>query len=910
MCVRSFCGERRGGGATVSWHTLTPEQTLALIDSHEPGLSSTEAQRRLGRFGLNRLERVEPVRGWKILFDQFRSVVVLLLFGAVLVALALGDGLEAIAIGVVLFINTSIGFGVEFRARRAMDALLRYEVPFAKVVRDGQAQSVPSDLLVPGDIVLLEEGDAVPADARLIEATGLRTVEAPLTGESVPVDKDPSPLPDPETVLAERTSMLYTGTEVVAGRARAVVVHTGEETELGRIGTLIAGVEPGRTPLEVRLDALGRRLVWLALGVAAVVTGLGVVRGAPLGLMIETGLALAIAAVPEGLPAVATIALAVGLRRMARRHALVRRLVAVEALGGTTVVCTDKTGTLTAGRMTAVEIAVGGRAFVVTGEGYGVTGSFLERRAGAPAADVGDRAVQPSEAPSLVRLLEACALTSRASLTPEGDLPVGDPTDAALAVVAMKGGLDPDGLRTRFPTVDEIPFSSHRRSSASIHDVEGRRVRYVKGDPGVVLDQSAAWMSEAGERPLTPDDRKRLARQNEEMAARGLRVIAVAGGSDDAPDRLTMLGLVGILDPPAEGVEETLEVLRRAGIRTVMVTGDQQATAEAIARRLGSVREGDTTLDGRDLARLSDADLTARVDGVGVMSRVSPEDKVRIVSALQHRGQIVAMIGDGVNDAAALKKADIGVAMGVRGTDVAKQTAAMVLTDDRFQTIGVAVEEGRVIYDNIRKFVYYLFSCNVAEVLVLLGASVAGMPVPLLPLQILWLNLVTDTFPALALALEPAEPGIMERTPRRPDETILSRRFARSVGFFALLITLSTLAAYGWGLRSGDPERAITIAFMTLAIAQLFHLGNARSRGPVLHPSRAFANRWALAAVPLVIGLQLLAVYWQPLARVLRTEPLDPWDWVVVASFSVVPAVVGQVLNVVRGRRRPSSDGP
>jgi Ca2+-transporting ATPase len=876
----------------VSWHTLTPEQTLALLESRASGLTSAEAARRLEKFGPNRLERIRPVPAWRVLLDQFASLVVLLLAVAALVALLLGDTLEAVAIASVLAINTSLGFVVELRARRAMDALLRYEVPEAKARRDGVTSVVPSDQLVPGDVIELEEGDAVPADARLLEAIELRTIEAPLTGESLPVDKAAEPLAEEGALLGDRTPMLFTGTEVVAGRAVAAVVHTGDETEIGRIGELIANVEQGKTPLEVRLDALGGRLVWLALGVAVLVVVLGVIRGAELGLMIETGLALAIAAVPEGLPAVATIALAVGLRRMARRHALVRRLVAVEALGATTVVCTDKTGTLTAGEMTVVQVATGGRMLAVTGAGYTPEGRFV---------DNGKDVSVDSEA-WLGPLLEAAALTSRATLDPDGGRPLGDPTDAALTVLALKGGVDPDRLRSRLPEVEEIPFTSHRRSSATVHEsAEGRR-KMVKGAPSALLRDAV----------LSDVERSAFEARNEEMAAAGLRVIGLATGAAEGSDDLRMLGLVGILDPPAEGVAETISMLRGAGIRTIMVTGDQRATAEAIAADLGSVRDGDASMDGRDLGNLSDAELSDRLRRVGVLSRVSPEDKLRIVSALQAGGEVVAMIGDGVNDAAALKKADIGVAMGGRGTDVARQTAAMVLVDDRFRTIGAAVEEGRVIYDNIRKFVFYLFSCNVAEVMVLLGAGIVGLPAPLLPLQILWLNLVTDTFPALALALEPAEPDIMARPPRAPDASILSRRFVRSILFYAGLITLATLAAYVWAVREGPPERAITVAFMTLAFAQLFHLGNARSRAPVLTPARVFANPWALASVPLVIAMQLLTVTFAPLSHVLRTVPLGPREWVVIGALSVTPGVVGQLIEVAQARstRRTDLDHP
>jgi Ca2+-transporting ATPase len=876
-----------------TWHSLPVAEVLRRLESSPDGLDADEARRRMERYGPNRLTRAAKVSALSILASQFKSLVVLLLVAAALVALVLGDTLEAVAIGVVLAINTLIGFFVELRARRAMDALLRYEVPTAKVVRGGQVEQIAADRLVPGDVIALEEGDRVPADARLIEAVELRTNEAPLTGESLPVDKSSPAVPEPEALLAERTSMLYSGTAVFVGRARAVVVGTGAETEIGRIGALVAQVEEGRTPLEVRLDALGRRLVWLTLGVAGVVTGLGVVQGSPLGRMIETGIALAIAAVPEGLPAVATIALAVGLRRMARRNAIVRRLSAVETLGATTVVCTDKTGTLTAGQMTATVVAAPGRRLEVTGTGYAPEGEFL-----------GSSGVETAAAsPWLERVLVAAALTSRAQLMPEGDGIVGDPTDAALTVLALKGGVDADELLETLPLERDVPFSSQRRASASIHRKGEGLVVFVKGAPATILHRCARWAADDVERELDEASRAGIIQDNEALAAKGLRVIALASGSSDRLEDLVFLALAGIVDPPAEGVRETIDILRTAGIRTVMITGDQRATAETIAQEVGALESGQQSVDGRELDRLGDEQMTQQEGAIGVFSRVSPKQKLRIVGVLQASGEIVAMLGDGVNDAAALKKADIGVAMGVRGTDVARQTADIVLQDDRFLTIGAAVEEGRVIYENIRKFVFYLFSCNLAEVFVLLLASIAGLPQPLLPLQILWLNLVTDTFPALALALEPAEPDVMRRPPRDPDEAILSPRFVKAMTWYAGLITLATLAAYLWSLQSGSPERAVTVAFMTLALAQLFHLGNARSRSSVLSWRRITANPWAFGAVPLVIALQLAAVYWPPLAAVLRTVPLSPGDWLVVMGLSVVPAVVGQVGELVQERR-------
>lgn len=867
------------GADDHAWHARAAAEVLAVLHVGSEGLSEDEARNRLERYGPNRLPRARPVAAWRILVDQFRSVVVLLLLAAAIVAGALGDTLEAGAIAIVLVINTAIGFVVELRARRAMDALLGHESPTARVRRDGETRSLPSTRLVPGDVIELEEGDAVPADARLIEASALRVNESSLTGESLPVTKDDAPEVPADTALAERVTLVHSGTTVVAGRGVAIVCETGAGTEIGRIGTLLSTVEAGATPLEERLDALGRRLVWLTLVVAALVTTLGVVRGQELRLMIETGLALAIAAVPEGLPAVATIALAIGLRRMARRHALVRRLAAVEALGSTTVVCTDKTGTLTAGSMRVTHL-YSGQGPVVELEG-----------------------VRSGELPP--RVIRACALTTRASASAGSTEMLGDPTDAALLRLALDAGVDPHELVTRAPRTAEVPFDTAKRLSASTHRIGGESMTFVKGAPAALLDRSVRSATPDGDHPLDPPARDDWLAANAEMASRGLRVIALAEGpgevGGEGPVGLTMLGLAGILDPPAAGVPETIELLRSAGIRTVMVTGDQQATAETIADELGVRRPGSTSLSGNEIAALDDAGLRRALERADVLARVSPEDKIRIVTALKASGEVVAMLGDGVNDAPALKGADVGVAMGGRGTDVAKQAASIVLVDDRFATIGAAVEEGRVIFDNIRKFVFYLFSCNIAEVAVILGASLVGAPVPLLPLQILWLNLVTDTFPALALAMEPAEPDVMTRPPRDPDKGIFSPGFGRAIAVYSGLITVSTLGAFFWTMERGDPESATTVAFMTLALGQLFHLGNARSRTAVLRPARAFANRWAVGSVPLVLVLQYAAVEWSPLATVLGTTPLSTVEWGLALALGLIPAVVGQLI-AARGR--------
>ena len=878
------------------WHAHDASAVLAELATTRQGLSGQDVAARLQRYGQNRLEVTPPASAWSILVAQFRSVVVLLLVAAVGLAAALGDPADSIAIGAVLLINAALGFITELRARRAMDALRGLEVPRAVVVREGTTLEISARDLVPGDIISLESGQSVPADARLIDATDLRVTEAPLTGESLPVEKRADVVLAADTGMADRLNMVYQATAVVSGAAHAVVVATGGTTEVGRIGGLASSVIEERTPLEDRLDGLGRRLVVVALVVAAIVAILGLWRGAPWGLVVQTAIALAIAAVPEGLPAVTTITLAVGVSRMAKRHALIRRLPAVETLGSATVVCTDKTGTLTAGEMAVSVIVVDGREIAVSGTSYEPTGEFHDN----------GRMIALNDNPIVAEALRIGALANRAELMYEDNRwrPVGDPTEVALLVAARKAQIDRGRLLEERPEAGAVPFSSERQWMATFHHVQGAAlVAYIKGAPGRVIERSVRELTASGERALDETARQRLLDRNRALAARGLRVLAVARGegrtpSENAVRDLTFVGLIGISDPPAQAVAETIQSFRDAGVRTVMITGDQRLTAVAVARQLGLTDSDDGVLDGRELATLDPTSLTARLEHTVVFNRVSPADKLRIVEALQDRGDIVAMLGDGVNDAAALKKADIGVAMGGRGTDIAKEAADVVLADDRFSTVAAAIEEGRVIFDNIRKFVFYLFSCNLAEVLILLLASLTGLPLPLLPLQILWLNLVTDTFPALALAVEPKEGSVMQRPPRDPDEAILSRPFLAQIALYAALIAGATLGAFVIALDQGSQERAITVAFVTLALAQGFHLGNARSAGPVLSWGRIRGNPWALGALAAVVALQLAAVYVPALASILRVVPLTYADWVLVLPAALIPAVVGQLLRV------------
>jgi Ca2+-transporting ATPase len=899
---------RNAPGATSkpAWHALPHAKVLTELGSRETGLSDTEVTALRQRYGENALSISPPTAWWKILARQFRSLMVLLLTIASAGALVAGDHLEAIAIAIVLVLNTGLGFSMEIWARQEMESIRRLEVQSATVRRQGRVRQIDARELVPGDVILIEAGKAIPADARILSCTELRVVEAPLTGESVPTRKrfqaEDSDVP---TALPDRRSMLYKGTLAAAGSGEAVVVATGGSTEIGHISELVLEATSHRSPLEKRLDTLGGRLVWIALAIAAVVAGLGMLRSDDWWLMAETGIALAIAAVPEGLPVVATITLALGMRRMARRHALVRRLSSVETLGSATLICADKTGTMTAGEMTVVTCCAGGREIEVTGTGYEPEGRF----------QCDGTHLAPLEEPDLVLALSIGMLTNRATVerTPHALKIFGDPTEAALLIAGEKAGIDRVDLLARQPELEHVPFSSERMLMATFHGTStGERVAYVKGAPTRLLEVSDYHLYRGRAEVLDDSARQRLLETNRSLASRGLRVLALAHRSlspgealdESSLTRLTFVGLVGIIDPPAPDVADTVRRLKEAGVRTVMITGDQAITAEAVARQLGLLDSGGEVLEARTLRGNEELAFEQQLDHVEVFSRVSPADKLQIVQAFQKRGEIVAMLGDGVNDAPALKQADIGVAMGGRGTDVAKETADLVLRDDRFETISIAVEEGRVIFDNIRKFIFYLFSCNLAEILVLFVAGLVALPMPLLPLQILWLNLITDVFPALALAAEPPEPGVMRRPPRDPQAAILSRGFLRATGIYGALLTTATLFVFLWALKvwSVEPQRATTIAFMTLALAQLLHVFNARSEKAVLFSRRILSNGWVWGAIGLTIGLQLAAVYEPGLSRVLHTSRLGIEDWILVLTGSAAPLLAGQVWKLLGSR--------
>jgi P-type Ca2+ transporter type 2C len=888
----------------------------ALDGDAELGLDDAEATRRLETTGPNELED-EPSRpAWRLLLAQFANTMIVVLLVAAIVTVAIGEIRDAAVIGTILVLNAVIGFVQEHRAEQAMAALKSMASPTARVVRDGREVAVAARELVPGDLLLLEAGDIVPADARLLQCPGLRVNEAALTGESVPVDKDADPVVrDDDGSLGDQTSMVFKGSAIVHGRARAVVVTTGMATELGAIAGLLRTHQAPRTPLQRRLAVLGRRLAMAALAICALVFALGVARGEDTVIMFVTAVSLAVAAIPEALPAVVTISLALGAQRMVRHHALMRRLPAVETLGSITVICTDKTGTLTQGRMQVERVWTPEGELTVTGSGYDPSGTLLS----------GDTRVTASSRPTLVRLLTVAALCNDATLQPptgedNGTWEVtGDPTEGALLVLAAKAGMHQP--EQDWPRLDELAFDADRKRMTTLHRRHGAVDGLVatKGGVEAVLDVSTHLDGPAGQTRLSADDRSSILTEAERLASRGYRVLALAGRAledhrevdvQGVEGGLTLYGLVAMADPPRPESVEAVAACRRAGIAPVMITGDHPATAAAIAARLGIADDGEL-LTGPALAAEGPEGLARHVDRVTIYARTTPEQKLDIVQAWQARGQIVAMTGDGVNDAPALRRADIGVAMGITGTEVAKEAAAMVLTDDNFATVVTAVGEGRRIYDNIQRFVRYTLTSNSGEIWVMLLGPFLGLSLPLLAVQILWINLVTDGLPGLALSVEPAERNVMRRPPRRPDESVFARGMWQHILVVGLLMGAIPLALGVWGAATGRPWQ--TMVFTSLALLQLGHAMAVRSERDSLRRLGLMTNRPLLAAVVGTVALQLGVVYTAWGQTLFHTQPLALRDLaaVLVASTGVLVAVeLEKAAKRRRDRRRPADDHP
>ena len=873
---------------TPAWHTLSADATFSGLKSTPSGLTSAEAARRLAEYGPNELTATHRISPWSILIDQFKNVLIIILLIATALSAFFGHGIEAIAITVIVLFAVLLGFVQEYRAERAIEALRKMAAPTASVLRDGQEREIPARELVPGDVFLIRAGDRIPADGRLIEAVNLQIEEAALTGESVAVEKHTAALGNNDLTLGDRKNIAYAGTAATYGRGRAIVIATGMNTEFGKIAKMLQTVETGKTLLQVNLDQMGHSLARAALVVVAVIVVLGLLRGQPFIEMLIFGIALAVAVVPEALPAVVTISLAIGVQRMVRRHALVRRLPAVETLGRTSVICSDKTGTLTKDEMTARRVFVAGQMLDVSGSGYEPHGQFSRNGASVDASG------------PVTRLFRAAALASDARIVTDDqngrwDIK-GDPTEGALVVAAAKAGLDKSVLDAQYPRVNEIPFTSETKRMTTLHDTPEGVTAYSKGAPEIVLDSCTQWLTEDGPARLDPDDRATILEAARDMARGALRVLAVAEKAgatiEDAEHGMTFLGLVGMIDPPRPEARAAIETCDQAGIRPVMITGDHPLTAQAVARELGLLKT-DHIVTGAELEQMSDADLEREVEHIEVYARVSPAHKLRVVTALQQNGHIVAMTGDGVNDAPALKKADIGVAMGITGTDVTKEAAAMTLTDDNFASIVAAVEEGRGIFGNIKKYLMYLLSSNIGEIGLMAGATLLGLPLPLTAVQILYVNLATDGLPALALSVDPPEADLMKRKPLKPNTGIFTRPVVALMALGGIWSTIVNLGLFIWARSTGRSDmEAMTMTFVSLVLIQFFKAYSFRSdRHSVLQ--RPFANRWLNLAIVWELLLLAVIVYTPFLQGAFGTFSMPLSNWVIIAlmAFTVLPVL-------------------
>lgn len=898
---RTRSGNRRTPAADSGHDTSVEELAARLAADPLLGLTTDEAASRLAQHGRNELRKGEAVAPLTILAAQFASLVIWILIGAALVSMALGETIDGLAIIAIVVLNAVIGFFQEYRAEKAAAALARLAAPRARVVRDGRAQVLQATDVVPGDVLLLEAGDLVAADARLIDASALRTMEAALTGESESVEKQTGIFAR-TTPIADRRNMVFLGTSVAAGSARALVVATGMGTEIGHIARLLETASDDATPLQRRLDQVARRLLWACLIIVAVVFGLGLLRGiAPFDLFLSA-VSLAVAAVPEGLPAVVTVALALGVQRMVRRNALVRHLPAVETLGCAQVICTDKTGTLTVGEMTARKLVTHGRLYRISGEGYQPEGAFFSDHT----------EISVTEDPLLFAALQAAVACNDAELQVHAgrSAVVGDPTEGALLVAGAKGGLTREVIEADLPRLHTLPFDSDRKRMTVVRGNGESAMAFVKGAPEVILERCTHVLTPGGPLEISLNDRSRMQQAAALMANDALRVLALArrpltgeftvGDADRTETGLTLLGLIGLQDPPRPEAREAVAKCRRAGIKCVMITGDHPDTARAIARELGVLQTGDGVLLGSDLERLSEEALARRVSEIAVYARVTAEHKLRIVRAWKACGAIVAMTGDGVNDAPALKEASIGVAMGITGTEVTKEAADIIITDDNFASILAAVEEGRGIYDNIAKTLEYLLAGNAGELTVMLIAALVGWPLPLLPLHLLWINLVTDGLPALALATDPVDPGVLNRPPRRPEAQLMDRDFLRLTALTGVLTAGVTLAAFAYEFYiDGSLEQARDAAFTVLVIAELMRSFGARSSTLTVWQVGLFSNIRLFLIVLASFGLQIAIHHVESLQTVFGIEPLTLTQCVTWVGLGVVPLLVLETAKIL-----------
>jgi Ca2+-transporting ATPase len=868
------------------WHTLTRDATYELFSSSPNGLTSAEASKRLVETGPNEIQAAKHISAWVILLEQFKNILILILLGAAVISLFLDHAIESVVIAVIVLFAVFLGFIQEYRAERAIEALRQMAAPTASVFRDGIEVRAPARDLVPGDMILIHTGDRIPADARLLEAVNLQVEEAALTGESVPVEKHIQLLSGDDLPVGDRKNMVYAGTAATYGRGRALVVATGMQTEFGKIAQLLQTVETGKTPLQQNLDRVGKALARAAFVVVAIIVALGLLRGQPIIEMLLFGIALAVAVVPEALPAVVTISLAIGVQKMVKRNALIRRLPAVETLGSTSVICSDKTGTLTKDEMTVRQLYVSQQLFNVSGAGYSPVGEFSV-----------NGGTQISPTPALVQMLTAAILASDTHLISNGNGSgesweiKGDPTEGALVVAAAKAGLHKDVLDATYPRVNEIPFSSETKRMTTLHQTHNGIAACSKGAPELILNSCDLQLTDNAVQPLDEASRRQILAAAHGMAEKALRVLAIAEKPDVTLDiaqtGMTFLGLAGMIDPPRPEARSAIAICEQAGIRPVMITGDHPVTAQAVARELGLLSNGGRVVTGAELEEMSDEQLAREVQDISVYARVSPMHKLRVVTAWQAHGHIAAMTGDGVNDAPALKKADIGIAMGITGTDVTKEAAAMTLTDDNFASIVAAVEEGRGVFGNIKKYLMYLLSSNIGEIGLMVGSALLGLPLPLTAVQILYVNLATDGLPALALSVDPPDKDLMKRKPRDPRTGIFTRPVVTLMVLGGLWSTLINLGLFAWALNSGRSiEESRTMAFVSLVLIQFFKAYNFRSdRNSVL--DKPFANKWLNTAILWEMVLLMVIIYVPFLHDAFGTYYLPLVDWLIIGGLAV-----------------------
>ncbi len=918
-------------------HCLPVDHLTSELETHlEKGLTQKEAQARLQKHGPNELTE-KPREGFlKMLLDQFNNFLVIILIIAAVVSLLLGEIIDATAIMVIVVLNAIVGVIQESKAEQALAALKKMSAPNAQVIRDGHQTTIPSRELVLGDLVLVEAGNYIPADMRLVESVNLKVEEASLTGESVPVEKVAGVVLDKEIPIGDRKNSAFMSTMATYGRGKGLVTGTGMHTQIGMIAEMLQSYEDEATPLQLKLDQLAKTLGIVCLAVCGVIFVYGLIRDTHFGTIINEGfmaylraekkdiielfmtaVSLAIAAVPEGLPAVVTICLALGMQSMIRRHALIRKLPAVETLGCATVICSDKTGTLTQNEMTVVQAWAGGKRFKISGEGYTPSGQF----------SLDGKLFDPAKEPNASLLLHAALLCNDAKLEEGSEgkgekawRMVGDPTEGAMVVASAKAGLWRKEMEKVLPRMQEIPFDSERKRMTTIHQQQAASVNFcfdcpsnvafVKGAPDIVLDLCDHIIMDGRTIPLSEEKKKEVLAANQDMARQALRVLGAAYRPlDSIPNEckceniesgLTFIGLMGMIDPARPEVKEAVKIAQGAGLKSVMVTGDYKDTAEAVAKEIGLLTPGGRVLTGAELDKMSEGDLAAIIDTVDACCRVSPQHKTKIVDAFKARGHVVAMTGDGVNDAPALKRANIGVAMGITGTDVSKETADMVLTDDNFASIVAAIEEGRVIYSNIRKFVYYLISCNIGEILIIFIAMLVGIPLPLRPVQLLMLNLVTDGAPALALGMEKGEPDIMKRPPRPTKEPVINWEMQVGTAVQAIVMTAAVLGAYYWGLQVYPQHvaRAQTIAFVTLCLSELLRAFTARSEHYGIFSIGVFSNKWMVWACGSSFLLVLLVVYVPFLQPFFDTVSLDLNDWVLMFPFILMASIAAELTKI------------